>query len=300
MIIMSSWKLLRALTSFWTLIDDPVFARETAHPPVWYAVVARLSHATGLMLAVGGLGCYLTVLITFYFNSFLVILLPFLVLWIVLVASTLGAVVVQERERRTWETLRTVPLDVERLILGKAGGALWWLRDLIRVMGGILMLVAIGIGLVSLVLIPNTAESQVDWLPSTLLCGIVLVLPLVSAAVYIADRAQQFVLMAMASLAISAQSSSVRVAMSWAVVAAFCVWLVDIGMAIIVLAVLPREDVFVRDTNLIALALLGPVVSYLSALSLPLASLTIGGTLAVREGLIRLVWRLTVRAAREV
>lgn len=298
MTMMSSWRLLRTLISFWTSIDNPIFVRETTYPPMWYRMAARLSEATGVVLALGGLGCYISVLLTFYLNNLLVLLAPALVLWIVLIASSLGPVIVLERERRTWETLRTVPLPTEMILLGKAGGALWWLRDLIRIMGGILLLVAVGIGLVSLVVIPNASDSNLDVLPTSLICGAFLVLPVLSAVVYILDRAQQFVLMAVAALAVSAQSQTVRTAMSGAVVAALILWMIDAGMAIVMLALLPHGASAPSNMNIMALVTLGPIASYLSALSLVYAAVTIAGTLALREIVIRVLWAWVVRAAQ--
>lgn len=297
---MSSWMLLRALIGSSTDTDNPLFDRAIRHAPGWYRFARRLAQATGLVLAISALGCYLSVLLTFYFKNALVLIAPVLLGWLLLVAISLGPVVVEERERRTWETLRAVPLPIEALLLGKAGGALWWLRDLTRIMAGLLVVVAIGVGLVSLVLIPNTLGDDGNGLSAMMLCGGVIVLPLASAAVYIFDRAQHFALMAVAALTISAESRSARVAMSGAVVAMLVMWLADAGAAMVVLAVLPREMAGQNDLNLLSLALLGPTVGYLSAFALPYTLLAVSGTLAAREIAVRALWAWAVRAARRM
>ena len=290
---MSSWQLLRRLIGFWQAIDNPVFLRETARPPVWHGIAAWMERSTGITLALGGLACYLSTLLIFYLNSLLVILTGLLLIWTLLISLTLAPSVVQERQHQTWDTLRTVPLSLETILLGKAGGALWWLRNPIRIMSGILLVVAIGIGMVSLVVIPNDTPVRPDESRPPLLCALALLAPLTSAALFVFDRAQQFVLTVLAALAVSVSSSNVRSALSGAIVAALITWLVDVGVASVLLALQPNAPV----PPLLMLATFGPVVGYMAELPLTTMLGFVGVTLLTREIAVRGLWYWTVRTA---
>jgi hypothetical protein len=290
---MSSWQLLRRMIGFWQAIDNPVFLRETARPPIWHGIAAWMERSTGITLALGGLTCYFSTLLIFYLNSLLVILTGLLVIWTLLISLTLAPSVVQEREHRTWETLRMVPLSLETILLGKAGGALWWLRNLIRIMSGILLVVAIGIGLVSLIVVPGDTPAHPNQSGPPLLCALALVAPLTSATLFVFDRAQQFVLTVLAALAVSVSSSNVRTAMSGAIVAALITWMMDVGVASMLLAL--RTDAPVPP--LLMLATFGPVVGYIAELPLLDMLLYVSVTLLVREIAVRGLWYWTVRTA---
>jgi hypothetical protein len=294
---MSSLKLLRQLTIFWQAVENPLFVRETSHPPVWYRVYQRLARATGVSLVLSGLLCYLSIVLIFLLNNVLILIIPVLMFWMVLTSLTLAPVVVGERERQTWETLRTTPLDTESILIGKAGGALWWQRDVLRAMITLLLIFAVGIAVLSLILVPtldrNTHYSDV------LLCGSALVLPVIGAAVFVADRAQQFALMVAGVLATSASAHSNRAALGSAVVVSFLLWLVDIGVAGVLLAVQPGRTSLTVETNWTLLATLGPVAEYLYKLPLDRIALYVSLTLLVREAMVRLLWSWTIRRAQE-
>jgi hypothetical protein len=293
---MNSLKLLRQLMIFWHAIENPLFVRETNHAPVWHRVYKRMAQATGVSLVVGGLVCYLSIVLVFLLNNVLILIIPVLMFWMVLTSLTLAPIVVGERERQTWETLRTTPLDTETILIGKAGGALWWQRDVLRAMIALLLVFAVGIGLVSLILVPTS--EQTAHFSDLLLCGSALVIPVVIAAAFVADRAQQFVLTVAGVLAISASAHSNRVAVAAAIVVSFLLWLVDIGVAGVLLAVQPGRTSLTVETNWMVLATLGPVAEYLGELPFERMALYVAATLLVREAMVRLLWGWTIRRAQ--
>jgi hypothetical protein len=294
---MNSFKLLRHLIIFWNAIENPLFMRETNHPPVWHRLYTQMARASGVSLVLGGLLCYVSIVLVFLMNNILILVVPVLMFWMVLTSLTLAPLIVGERERQTWETLRTTPLDVETILIGKAGGALWWQRDMLRAMIGLLMLFAAGIGLVSLILVP-TSDETAD-LSSTVLCGAALVIPLLISLAFVVDRVQHFALTVVSVLAASATARSGRVALSGAVVVSLLLWLVDIGIAGLLLAMQPYRATLTVETNWMVLATLGPVAGYLTELPLDKLALYVGGTLIGREIVVRLIWRWTLRRAQE-
>ncbi len=293
---MNSLKLLRNLIVFWRAIENPLFVRETNHPPLWFGFYARLSRATGLGLVLGGMLCYLATILVLFLNNFLILVVPMLMFWMVLTSVTLAPLIVGERERQTWDTLRITPMDIESILLGKAGGALWWQRDALRVMIGLLLLFAVGIGLVSLILVPtsNGATDQPSWV----LCGAALLVPVIISVLFIIDRAQQFALTVITVLGTSATARSGRVAVSAAIVVSLILWLVDIGIAGTMLALQPGRTSLTVETDWVVLAALGPVAGYLADLSLTRMLVYIGITLVVREMVVQLMWRWTIYRAQ--
>lgn len=296
---MTSWTLFRYLTAFWRLIDNPIFMRETERPPLWHTIYARLSKATGVSLMFGGLFCYLSTLLVFYVNNLLILLLPLLLLWTFLIGLTLAPVIVGERERQTWDILRTTPMPNEMMVLGKASGALWWMSDLIHIMMGLLVLIAIGIGLISLILTPTTPSGYPTGVPSELLCAATLIVPPLTAVLFILDRGQQFVLIAVSSLTASAASRTLRTALASSVGAVLVVWLIDFGVALLVVAVLPNRVTSTGLGDMLALMTLGPMVGYLASFSLSKAIVLLLLTLVGREVVVRRLWRWTMHAACE-
>jgi hypothetical protein len=291
-LIMTSWQLLRDLLGFWRATNNPIFWRTIQRPPVWYKIYQRAKEATGVMLVLGGLGCYSLTLVIFLFNNLLILIAPLLIVWTLLIGMTLGPVIVHERIQGTWTLLRITPLDTHTLLLGKASGALWWLRDIVRAMTGLLWLVAIGVGLVSMILTP-TYGGLFDNNDASLLCLAAFVVPVVCAGVYAADRAQQFALMVAVALGVSASARSVRMSLTGASAGTFGIWLLDVSLAASVVAVNPTHAP-ISAGDWLALAILGPVVGYVAVLPLLHAALVIGATLLVREVAIRALWRWTV------
>ena len=122
------------------------------------------------------------------------------------------------------------------LIVSKTQGALWPLRDLMALIRTLLTIVAGGVGAFSLIVMAQTLFGASNALPLGVMCGAGLRLAAAGAIVFLADWAQQFTLMGLAALAVSAAAPSQRVALPGAVVAAFVTWLVNAGLAWFVLA----------------------------------------------------------------
>lgn len=280
-------------------MENPVFLRETQRPPIWHMFYARLSQAAGLALMLGGLGCYLITLLVFFLENLLILLVPMLAFWLILTGLTLAPLVVSERERYTWQTLRTTPMDITTILLGKVGGALWWERDMIRIMAGVLLLFAAGIGLVSLVLVPTNETGELA-VPNSLICIFAMILPALMALVFIVDRAQHFALVAVSMLAASASTRSTRAALAGTITTAFILWVGDVGVAGLVLALQPGRTTVTVDTDWLALTTLGPVAGYMSELPLGPMFLYVGVTLVVRELLFRGLWQLTIWRAETI
>lgn len=301
---MSSWQFLQRVIVFWDAAQNPIFIRMTAHPPVWRGMAAWAARSTGLALLLGGLGCYVSMMLIFFANSLLILLIPLLALWALLLGLTLGPVIVQEREALTWDILLTTPLDREGILVGKAGGALWWLRDLIRVIAAVVLLFGLGIGLVSLVIVPISFD-EADF-PGQVLCLASVAMPLISALVFIVDRAQHFALMTLAALVAGTAAPTVRAALVAGTVAALLAWLVDIGLGIGAIALFGagQIDVFVPSgagqIDMFLLATLGPSATYLITFTAgPLVIATLA-TLLVREIAARILWRIMLRTVRAV
>ncbi|MBI5957705.1 MAG: hypothetical protein HY866_03150 [Chloroflexi bacterium] len=249
----------------------------------------------------GGVGCYLSTILVFYVHNLLVLLVPVLAFWFLLLGLTLAPVVVEERERQTWDVLRTTPLTTEAILLGKASGALWWMSDLVHLMIGLLILISMGIGLISLVITPTTTAGYPTGIPDQLLCAATVIVPPVAALFFIMDRAQQFCLAAAASLAASASSRSVRAALASACGAAMVVWIVDVALALLAVVLLqPERFIFASKGDWLALLTLGPMVSYLASFSLLKTTVCLLATLLLREFAVRALWRWTMHAACEL
>lgn len=293
---MSSWLLLQRLLGFWQVADNPIFQHATRRPPVWYAAYQRLIHTTGLLLALGGMLCYSITLLIFVFNNVLILFVPVLLAWTLIVGVTLGPVIAGERQNGTWSILRATPLALDTLLTGKASAALWWLRDAIRVLIGILWLVAIGIGLVSLAVNTVGSQSARDTVPAELMCVLAVALPVLTTLLYVGDRAQHFALTAAGTLAVSASARTARTAVVGGSAAAFALWLADAGIAAAVIALRPGPLNASWD-HWLALLTLGPVAGYLAALPVGQALACVGVTLLLREGLFRALWRWTLRRA---
>jgi len=292
---MSSWKLLRGLLAFWSVVENPVFWRETFRPPMWHHLMQRMAQASGLLLILAGLACYLTVLLALLVDL-LAVIMAVLVLWVLLLGLSVSPVIVRERERQTWETLRTTPLSTETIILGATAGALWWMRGPLRVMMIVVLLVSSVVGLGSFVLAPKTTNTDPGTIPGYVLCAMTLGLPLLMALFFLADRAQQFVVMILAALSASSSAHSVRTAVPAGMVAMLIVWALDVALAGLLLA---GHEFGFRDVSqrVMALAIFGPTVAYLSEFSPERTVLYITLTLAIREVVVHGLWWRVVRAA---
>ncbi len=283
----------------------PVFVREATYLPPWRVALRLMNQDAVPALTVVALVQLLILLraplplATRCLVGGLLLLtmiLASVMTWSVLLGLALGPTIVRERERATWDTLRTTPFDTATLVLSKARGALWSLRVVILLARGAILLAALVAALLSLSLIEHTHWPFLSDLSPYGMCGVGLLVMSAGSILYLLDRAQQFTLMATAALAVSAGARTVRVAVPGANAAAFAFWLLDAGLAAVVLALQPVPAATLQE-RLITLALLGPIPAYLAELSLGWAVLAVTFTLALREAVIALVWRWTLRAA---
>ncbi len=294
--LMNSWTLVRYLIGQ-TDTDNPLFLRETQHPPIWYGLFSRIMRATGALLVLSGLSCYGAFLVIYALHSLLGVVVPVILLWALIVGMTLGPVIVSERQGGTWDTLLTTPLLLPRIILGKAGGALWWLQEFTRFIIGMIVLFAFGVGLLSLVIVANAQVIPIT--SGWVLCGLVLGLPVLTAGIFLFDRIQLFALMTSGALTVSASSKSMRGALVASSSAAIVVWLTDAAVASLVIALSPGTPALTSPGDMALLLTLGPLAGYLTALSTTRVCLYTALTLIVRELLVRGLWQITVRSAQQ-
>lgn len=296
---MSSWKLFVHALAFWDAFENPVFLRDINRQPIWYGLARRFAAFPGLTLGLVGALSLAWALISLYLGTLWVWLLLALLLLAFITSAALGPIVVEERTKRRWDVLLATPVGVESVLLGKVGGALWWIRYLIIGMGALLALLAAGIGFISLVLIP-TGLTTLEDLPIFFLCGAALALPIASAIVFVIDRIQQYLLMVVAALTASASATSMRAAFATSTAAVLFVWVAEFTLAGILLALQVGATKLSDITYMLALAVLGPMVGYIIDMDLLHAVLYAAGTLLLREILIDTLWRWSLRKARPV
>ena len=293
---MSSWKLFVHALAFWSAFENPVFLLEIKRQPIWYGLARRLAAFPALTLGVVGALSLGWALIALYLGTLWIWLLLALLLLAAMTSAALGPMVVEERAKGRWEVLLTIPDGVESVLLGKVGGALWWIRYLIIALAALLALLAAGVGFVSLVLIP-TGLTTLEDLPIFLLCGAAVALPAASAAVFVVDRTQQYLLMVAAAMAASTSASSMRAAFTNSAAAVLLVWAAEFTLAGIVLALQAGTTRLAEAPYMLALAVLGPMAGYIVDLTLAQAVLYMAVTLALREIIIDTLWRLSLRRA---
>lgn len=290
---MSTWTLLRYLNPFGRAIANPVVTRETTTPHSTRHI-SDLPRVWWLLMVVPGLvSCCLVLSL----GNPLVLLVPLVALWNLLIGLGLAPSIARERERRTWETLRVTPLTTPTLVLSKATGALWHLRDLIQVSSLVMLIAAIGIGAIGPALIGTSLDGSLRTGTNDGLWALMVGLALLAAAVFVADRVQQFVLVVTATLAASASAPSTRSALTGASAAALIAWLLEVILAGILIAALPGYAAADIERTLVILAALGPAAGYLAALSPGGALACITSTLLIRELATRRLWAWTLRAA---
>ncbi len=303
---MRSWELFTRLNPFREPDGAvPVFLREATHLPPWRVALQLIGRS---MMPSAGVLALVAVLVALRAPlplatrcltgglSLLVMVLASLVTWSVPLGVALGPTIVREREGGTWDTLRTTPFDTATLVLSKARGALWSLRVALLLARDAVLIAALAAALLSLSLIEHTPWPALTDLSPYQACGVGLLVMAAGGCFYLLDRAQQFTLMATAALAVSAGTRTVRVAVPGANAAAFVFWLLDVSLAAVVLTLQPAQAATLQE-RVITLTLLGPIPAYLAELSLGWAALAVTITLALREALIALVWRWTLRAA---
>lgn len=294
---MNSWRLFVSGIVFWEAYENPIFVRQTEHKPIWYSSVRAVASTPGLALAlVSGLVFPLLVVVLYMKNFLLFLLLPRFLL-VSAVGLTLAPLVIEERARGSWEPLLALPFSPQELLLGKVGGALWWLRHVFLAVSALLFLVAMSVGFISLALIP-TRLPWVDEVPIFVLCFGVVVLPVVWAVVFVVDRIQQFLLVISTAVAVSASTSSPRAAFFSSMSSILMVWLAEVVFTGIVVISQAGRSSLVSETSLLSLVTLGPVVNFIIELNLAQTVFWTVCTLAGREIAIRSLWHWAERRAR--
>jgi hypothetical protein len=307
---MTSWRLFKHLTPFREsdVESTPVFWRERSRTPFWRTIqlprrIERVGFRTvalvvliymlGLVLAPDPVVAYCLSTLVIW----LLLLLPSLALWPLPLGLALGSIVVREREQGTWYTLRAIPLDTETILLSKARAALMRLGPLMTLSRGALVFAAMVVAVISLNALEHITESHPGFLSSSDACGAGIIVMVMSAGLFLIDRAQQFVLMAVAALAASTTSPSTRVAVPGASGAALLAWMADVGVAVTLVAVDQGGASISLMASVRLLAMLGPVAGYTGYLPPQHGVFYILLTFACREMVVFLLWRWTVRAA---
>ena len=303
---MRSWELLVHLTPFReSEAINTVYLREAKRPLPWPGIRRLIARSVTQLLVVMSI---LTALVAFraplplasrlLTAGFLLICMIFasLVMWVAPLGLLLGPLIVREREQHTWDTLRLTPLSTEWIILGKARGALWRLR--IALFGGRAMLIAAAfiVAVLSLSAIPHTASPALGTLSGYGACGLGLIVMATGTGLYLIDRAQQFVLMAVAALSASANVPSMRTAIPAAYAVTFAAWLFDACIPVLVLALRPVQYTSLLG-RVVTVALFGPVPAYFSDLPLGGAIAACGVTLLLREAFVAALWHSTITGA---
>ena len=294
---MNSWRLFISGIVFWEAYESPIFVRQTEQKPIWYNSIHAISSTPGLALALVAGGLLPLIIIVLYFkNFFLFLLLPRFLL-ISATGLTIAPLVVDERVKGNWETLLAMPFSPRELLLGKVGGALWWLRYAFLAISALLFLVALSVGFVSLALIPTKLPGANE-VPIFVLCVGVLVLPVVWSIVFVVDRVQQFLLVISTAVAVSTSTSSPRTAFFSSMSAILIVWMMEAVFAGIVVTLQAGHSTLVSETSLLALVTLGPVVNFIVELNLAQTVFWTLCTLLGREIAIRSLWSWAEHRAR--
>jgi hypothetical protein len=317
---MSSWELFRYLLPRRDLgfsQRTPIFMREMACVPTWQRpseLVKRLPLRWLGLLFVAYLAGILIVNRTqtlYCVNTLYLVMLPLLLLspslliWILPLGVALSPIVVRERERESWETLRATPYSVEEILLDKARAALW---SLYGALGGIgilqvqvLAMIVFGAGVMQA--ISATFHGTVTGYGSAwrgALCAWNFVLILMLLGVFFLDRAQELMMMVVAALAVGTSSSSMRSALTNGLIAVGLAWAMDVAVAIGVLAIQPAGAVRDIEFSIAAMITLGPLAGYLVELDpLPII-IAVGLTLLGREVVIRRLWTVTIHGAERL
>jgi hypothetical protein len=307
---MQSWQLFKHLIPFRESEVEftPVFLRERQRSFRWWTVTlppraVRISLPAAVLVVVVYVLALVMVpmsLVTYCLTGLVVwplIALPSLGLWALPLGLTLAPVVVRERIAGTWHTLRLTPLDTETILLSKARAALVRIKPWLIIFRAVLIGVSLVAAMVSLNLIEYITHSYPS-LPVLNACGVGTLVMVITALVFLIDRAQQFVLMAVAALAVSASSGSERLTLPGANAAALLVWMADLGVSIVVFSLHPGGVAISLRGSLPLLVMLGPVAGYAGYLPPGWAVLSVIMTLIIRELAVRLLWRWTVNAAR--
>lgn len=285
---MNSWQILRTLFNVRDAAESPLYYFERARPPRWWSTADHLlTDSPRLVLILSAVSCYLCSVLGQHIGPLvlLIALLPFA--GVIFISLNIASVVAHEREHHTWDLLRTAPLPIETLLLSRAAGRLWWLRDSLRGFFGLLVVIALFLSCASTALLPDRPDE---------VCWGTLALAILSMVFILVDRIQQFVLIVVTALAAGSSSTSARMALTVSASSTFVIWLIDLMAAVLVISQ-AKIDLYLFAEQVLLASLFGPVATYIISLpasqSLPYAALT----LIVREILVYAFWRYTVWAA---
>ncbi len=295
---MQSWKLFRQIVIAQNAHYNPIFLRETSHLPVWYVKTWRYAVSPLLRFMFIAVIILLYVVSILYVNNLLFLFVPPLMLLLLTTCLTLGPLIPEERVKQSWELLGVLPDGMEAVLIGKTGGALWWMRRLMLGTSALLSIIAAGVGLLSLTLIP-TSMARNNASMEFFLCGMVLIIPAISILLFAFDRAQHYMLVVTAILAASTSSPSVRVGLSNSLVAVFSVWLAEV-LGVIGLFILQAGSIPLSRTSLLAFLTLGPMANFTLRMDLLSAVLNTMGVFLLREIAVFILWRWSVRQARAI
>ncbi len=286
-------------------LDNPIVMRSvsTGMPPRWMGVPSLHRIAPGLLIV---LALHALMILVgqggwddWFLTAAIVLIImgmmfgPSLLLWTLPLALAIGPAIVREREARTWDLLRTTPLDLDAVLLGKIQGGLWWLRRPIRSLQTIMLLSGLIVAVLTVIANDTLFASNCETACQFMLWGWI---PL-ALFLFVLDRMQQFALMIVVALAVSASSRTIRTGLVVGSLATFGVWIAEIALGLLVLIAHPGQMTPYWTIPITAMIALGPVGGYLLELRLSLLVLAMTGTLILREIAFRGVWRFTTCAA---
>jgi hypothetical protein len=289
---MKTWQILRILLNVRDAADTPIYTFERARPPRWWAAVDDLiADSPRVALVLVGILCYLCTVLTRHVGPLVLLLtlLPFV--GVIIISLNIAPIVAQERERGTWELLRLLPFNIDTLLLCRVAGRLWWLRDSMRALFGLLVVIAMFLGCSNTLLNPDA------W-PNPTICWITALIAALSMVLILMDRIQQFVLVVVTALAAGSSCTSVRAALSVSGAAAFVIWTTE--MLIVSLIIGHTEiNTYAFIEQMLLASLLGPVASYVATIPSSQSLIYAVMTLSVREIVVYVLWRYTVHAAMD-
>jgi ABC-type Na+ efflux pump permease subunit len=290
---MYTWKLFIHVLLARNTYDNSIFIRDASHDPIWRGSLRHLDRVPGFRNSLIIISIVIWLISLIYVNNLLFVLVPILMFFFLSTGLSLGPVVVEEREKQSWEVLLSIPADVETILLGKIGGALQRMHSLMLGMTVTLFFVSLGVGILSLILIPlKNSWSELN------LCGATLILMGLGSAIFIVDRLQQYLLIITAAVAAGTSTSSSRTAVLTSSVSVLLVWMIEILTSGAFVVIGQKQIVDITLGQVLLWATLGPTVSYIVTFDLKWVLAYTLVTLIVREILISGLWRWAVYKAR--
>jgi hypothetical protein len=306
------WRLFQALNIYRRhyLMNHPIYQRDRLHGAAhrfntnfwsnWAIIFTIILSVAGVMLTAQHPNLVWLIMTPCLMGGGFIALIATMPMWVLPLSVTLGTVIVRERQRGTWDLLRVTPLNDEMLLLAKLRAALQILKPLLDLLVlmllGIAAVVAVGFTAAIVVELETASygreEEAIFWLAlSTILFGL-------GTWLFLIDRAQQLLCMALAAVAAGATRSSVRSASTAAALGALLVWLAEstLGTALIMLGGTASRGYFTESVLLTVF--IGPIPGVLLQLPILRALAGIVFMIAVREAAIRALWRGVLAAVR--